>query len=170
LEFYIPQIEEWKRQKYSLRKQYETALEEHTKKLIEEFTRLKQGYEESCQTGDREGGRESEGEREERGGHLRELRARVTEGLRGGLADRGAEAVKRAVRVIEQRLKQIPDQLGIIRHEFQEWRGEVWERVTGKPYRPGIEDTGGGKGLGDSGSRGGGGKKPESDRGGGWDR
>ena len=48
LEFYIPQIEEWKRQKYSLRKQYETALEEHTKKLMEEFTRLKQGYEDSA--------------------------------------------------------------------------------------------------------------------------
>ncbi len=48
LEFYIPQIEEWKRQKYSLRKQYETALEEHTNKLMEEFTRLKQGYEDSA--------------------------------------------------------------------------------------------------------------------------
>jgi chromosome segregation ATPase len=85
LEFYIPQIEEWKRQKYSLGKQYETALEEHTKKLMEEFTRLKQGYEESARRGDREGSRESEGEREERGGHLRELRARVAEGLRGVL-------------------------------------------------------------------------------------
>jgi hypothetical protein len=29
-------------------KQYETALEEHTKKLMEEFTRLKQGYEDSA--------------------------------------------------------------------------------------------------------------------------
>jgi chromosome segregation ATPase len=48
LEFYIPQIEEWKRQKYGLKKQYETALEEHTKKLMEEFTRLKQGYEDSA--------------------------------------------------------------------------------------------------------------------------
>ena len=48
LEFYMPQIEEWKRQKYSLRKQYETALEEHTKKLMEEFAVLKQGYEDSA--------------------------------------------------------------------------------------------------------------------------
>jgi hypothetical protein len=87
----------------------------------------------------------------------------------GGLAGpRRTEAVKRAVRVIEQRLKQFPDQLGIIRHEFQEWRGEIWEKVTGKPYRPGIDDSGGGKGWGDSGSRGGG-KKPEPDHGG-WER
>ncbi len=48
LEFYIPQIEEMKRQKYSLRKQYETGLEEHTKKLSEEFAKLKQRYEESA--------------------------------------------------------------------------------------------------------------------------
>ena len=48
LEFYMPQIEEWKRQKYSLRKQYETALEEHTKKLMEEFAVLKKGYEDSA--------------------------------------------------------------------------------------------------------------------------
>jgi chromosome segregation ATPase len=48
LEFYMPQIEEWKRQKYSLKKQYETALAEHAQKLTEEFGRLRQGYEESA--------------------------------------------------------------------------------------------------------------------------
>jgi hypothetical protein len=48
LEFYLPQIEEWKRQKYSLQKQYETALEEHAKKLSEDFRTLQQRYEESA--------------------------------------------------------------------------------------------------------------------------
>jgi chromosome segregation ATPase len=48
LEFYLPQIEEWKRQKYSLKKQYETALAEHAQKLTEEFGKLRQGYEESA--------------------------------------------------------------------------------------------------------------------------
>ena len=48
-------------------------------------------------------------------------------------------------------------------------RGDLGQ-VTGKPYRPGIEDSGGGKGLGDSGSRGGGGKKPQPDRRRRWDR
>jgi hypothetical protein len=41
--------------------------------------------------------------------------------------------------------------------------------MTGKPFRSGIDDSGGGKGLGDAGSHGGG-KKPERDRGGGWER
>jgi chromosome segregation ATPase len=48
LEFYMPQIEEWKRQKYDLKKRYETALEEHTKTLMEEFAVLKQRYEETA--------------------------------------------------------------------------------------------------------------------------
>jgi hypothetical protein len=82
-----------------------------------------------------------------------------------------AEKIDRISRLplIEQRLKQIPDQLGIIAHEFREWRGEIWEKLTGKPYRPGIDDSGGWKGLADSDSRGGG-RKSEPDRGGGWDR
>ncbi len=75
-----------------------------------------------------------------------------------------------AMYIIEQRLKQIPDKLGIIAHEFREWRGEIWEKVTGKPYRPGIEDSGGGKGFADSSSSHGGGRKIEPDRVGGWDR
>jgi chromosome segregation ATPase len=46
LEFYIPQIEEMKRQKYSLRKQYETALEEEKQKLGKEFAQLSSSYKE----------------------------------------------------------------------------------------------------------------------------
>jgi hypothetical protein len=120
-----------------------------------------------CQAGDREGRGECEGEREERGGNLRQLRTRVAEGLRAGIAGRGVEAVKRAVHAIGQRIRQIPDELGIIRHEFRQWREEIWEKVTGKPYRTGIDDSGGGKGLGDAGSPGSG-RKRERDRG--WER
>ncbi len=105
-----------------------------------------------CEAGDREGRGECEGEREERGGNLRQLRARVAEGLRAGLAGRGVEAVKRAVHAIGQRLRQIPDKLGIIGDEFREWRGEIWEKMTGKAYQPGIDDAGRGR-------------KPERDRG-----
>jgi hypothetical protein len=72
------------------------------------------------------------------------------------------------VHAIGQRIRQIPDELGIIRKEFRQWRGETWEKVTGQAYRLGIDDVGGGKGLGDAGSRGSG-KKQERDRGG-WER
>jgi hypothetical protein len=69
---------------------------------------------------------------------------------------------------IGQRIRQIPDELGIVRKEFREWRGEIWEKVIGKAYQPGIDDVGSGKGLGDAGSPGG--KKRENNRGGGWER
>ena len=65
-------------------------------------------------------------------------------------------------------MRQIPDKLGIIRHEFRQWRGEIWEKVIGKEYQPGIDDVGGAKGLRDAGSPGGG-RKQERDRGG-WER
>jgi len=68
---------------------------------------------------------------------------------------------------IGQRIGQIPDELGITRKEFREWRGEIWEKVIGKEYQPGIDDVGGAKGLRDSSP--GGGKKRERDRGG-WER
>jgi chromosome segregation ATPase len=48
LEYYIPRIELWRQQKYSLRRQYETSLEEHTKKLTGKFRKLQRGYEESA--------------------------------------------------------------------------------------------------------------------------
>ena len=119
-----------------------------------------------CEAGDREGRGECEGQRKERGGNLHQLRARVTERLRAGVAGRGVEALRRAVYAIGQRLKQIPDKLGIIRKEFREWRGEIWEKVIGKAYQSGIDDVGGAKGLGDGSP---GGKKGERDRGG-WER
>jgi len=46
---------------------------------------------------------------------------------------------------IGQRIGQIPDELGITRKEFREWRGEIWEKVIGKEYQPGIDDVGGAK-------------------------
>ena len=76
--------------------------------------------------------------------------------------------MKVAVHAIGQRIRKIPDELGIIRKEFREWRGEIWEKVIGKAYQPGIDDVGGAKGLGDAGS-GGSGRKQERDRGG-WER
>ena len=50
LEFYVPQIEEMKRQKYSLRKQYETAVDEERKKLQNEFKQLSSKYKEFART------------------------------------------------------------------------------------------------------------------------
>lgn len=132
LDFYMPQIEEWKRERYSLKKRYEMGLEEHTKKLIEEFRRLKAGLRGVCEEGDREGSSECEGERAERGRNLQGVRARVAEGLRAGVAGRGIEAVKRAVHAIRQRLKEVPDELGRIGRGFSQWREEIWEKVTGK--------------------------------------
>ena len=151
--------------------QPQEAIRDGTRRAHEEVDGRVRGAEAGlrrfCEAGDSEGRGECEGEREERGGNLHQLRARVTEGLRAGVAGRGVEALRRAVYAIGQRLKQIPDKLGIIRHEFRQWRGEIWEKVTGKAYRPGIDDVGSGKGLGDAGSPGG--KKRERDRGG-WER
>ncbi len=50
LEFYVPQIEEMKRQKYSLRKQSETAVEEEKTRLQNEFERLGKNYKEFART------------------------------------------------------------------------------------------------------------------------
>ena len=87
-----------------------------------------------CAGGDRQSGRESQGGTGKRRGDLRELRARVTERFREGVAGRGVEALGRAVRAIEERLKRIPDQLGIVKQQLRAWKADVWQRVTGQPY------------------------------------
>jgi hypothetical protein len=40
LEYYIPRIELWRQQKYSLQRQHETSLEDHTKKLAGKFRKV----------------------------------------------------------------------------------------------------------------------------------
>ena len=85
-----------------------------------------------CETGDRQGCGECEGEREERRGNLQELCSQLAEGFRDRVAH-GIEELRDACHSIGEALKQLPELKEIVQ-EFREWRAAAWERVTGQSY------------------------------------
>ena len=85
-----------------------------------------------CEAGDRQGRRECEGERAERGGNLQELCAQLAEGFRERVAH-GIEELRGAFHSLGEALKSLPELKEIVK-EFREWRDAAWERVTGQSY------------------------------------
>jgi len=118
-----------------------------------------------CEAGDRQGRRECEGERAERGGNLQEICERLTERFRACVAQ-GLDGLRDAVQSLGQALKRVPEIKEAVQEQFREWRETVWEHVTSQPYHRQLEDSG--EGRGGSGGRGRG-EDNEPDRGG-WER